>query len=347
MFCPKCGAQLGVGDYKCSNCKWSWGEIGNQERKSKKSSDNKKSKIPLLIISVFIITIVSIVAVIYTKSDYYKIQQSARLITKGDYISAINLIKNIQSNEGDVIRNFINVEKSAKEFLSVTESTDINKSIIAYQKFSTLLETFDLDNSGLDLPEKLRDKYFCYLYAFLCLDDITKDTSNEFYMSLYDAQIVIMNDVVLKQGGTFTINEIKDRNVTSLNAVKILDEYFFEINKIKIADYGTSQYCHTNKINDEIWINISPFLSDMLNSLINECKSHITTSENFIGQYSSQYTLNEKIYMVGSQPYYEADIHRSLNPINSYNDIKQNRDLIIKYIQVEMMYYLISGNIPY
>lgn len=346
MFCPKCGAQLEEGDYKCLKCDWTWEQIENRERKSDKLSNNKKRKKILLIISIFIM-IVGIVAIIYTNSDYYKIQQSARLINKGDYVSAIDLIKNIQNKDGDVIRNFIDVEKSAKEFLSVIENNDINKSIIAYQKLYSSLETFNLDNSGLDLPEKLREKYFCYLYAFMCLEDITADTSNEFYMSLYDAQLVIMNDVVLKQGNPFTINEVKDRNTTSSNAVKILDKYFFESNKIKIADYGTSQHCHTNKINDEIGIKISSFLSDMLSSMINECKSHITTSENFIEEYSTKYTLNEKIYMVDSQPYYEVDIHRSLNPIDSYNDIKQNRDLIIKYIQVEMMYYLISGNTPY
>ena len=348
MFCPKCGAQLGEGDYKCLKCNWSWEEIENHERKSEKLGDNKKSKIRLLIFSFFIIMIVGIVFIIYTNSNYYKIQQSARLISKGDYVSAIDLIKSIQNKDGDVIRNFINVEKSAKEFLSVTESNDINKSIIAYQKFSSALKTFDLDDSGLDLPKKLSDKYFCYLYAFMCLEDITEDTSNEFYMSLYDAQLVIMNDVVLKKGEPFTLKEVKDRNKTSSNAVKILEKYFFESNKIQIPDYGTSQHCHANIINnDEIAVNISSSLLDMISSLINECKSHIATSENFIEEYSSEYTLNEKIYKVDSQPYYEVDIHRSLNPINSYNDINQNRDLIIKYVQVEMMYYLISGNTPY
>ncbi len=347
MFCPKCGTQLEEGDYKCLKCNWTWEQVENCEIKSKKQNDNKKSKIRLLIISIFIIMIVGIVVIFYTNSDYYKIQKCARLIDKGDYISAIDLIKNIQNKDGDVIRNFIDVEKSAKEFLSATESNDINKSIVAYQKFSSALETFDLDNSGLDLPEKLMDKYFCYLYAFMCLEDITEDTDNEFYMSLYDAQLVIMNDVVLKQGKPFTINEVENKKTTSTNAVEILDKYFFESNKIKMADYGTSQHCHTYEINDEIGVNISPFLSDMLSSLVDECKSHITTSENFIEQYSSEYTFNEKIYMVNSQPNYEVDIHSSLNPINSYSDIKQNRNLIIKYIQVEMMYYLISGNVPY
>ncbi len=345
MFCPKCGTRLEEGDYKCSKCNWTWEQIEIRDRK--KLSNNKKSKIRLLIIFLFIIMILGIGVTIYTNSNYYKIQRSANLINKGDYVSAIDLIKNIQNKDGDVIRGFIDVEKSAKEFLSVTKSNDINKSIIAYQKFSSSLETFNLEDSGLDLPKKLREKYFCYLYAFLSLEDITEDTSNEFYMSLYDVQLVIMNDVILKQGNPFTINEVKDRNTTSSNALEILDKYLSVSNKIKIADYGTSQHCHTCKIGDEIGINISSSLSDMLNSLINECKSNITTSENFIKQYSAQHTLNEKIYMVDSQPYYEVDIHKSLNPINSYNDIKQNRDLIIKYIQVEMLYYLISGNTAY
>jgi len=346
MFCPNCGTQLDAGDYKCLKCDWTWEQVESHEKTVKKSNTNLKRN--LLIMSFFIIIIVATLFIIYINSDSYKIQKSINLIDKGEYVSAISAIKNLPTEQRDIIINFIEVEKTVKEFLIVTEKNNMNNSFVAFQKFYSAFEDFNSNNSGNDLPQKLSDRFFCYLYACMAIrDDIIENT--EFYTALYDIQLAMMNDVFINQEGfTLTLYKLKEQTNKSIKASGLLEKYFLKSNKIKLTDYGVSDHCYTNKINDNyIEIPLSSFLSDILDSFINKCNSSISSNLNFINKYSSKYSLYEEFRQESSQQYYEVDIHKNLNPINLYIDIETNRDLIVNYLKIELFYYFITGNIPY
>ncbi|MBQ8164236.1 MAG: zinc ribbon domain-containing protein [Clostridia bacterium] len=332
--------------------------------------DNNKSKVDnklvkRIVIFVVVVAVIACIPVIcnkiYESTDSYKIKEASELIYNGNCSSGIEKISDIYTPQAIAIKNFAEVENSRRSFFDFYYKNfeDFTGSCKAYALFEKKLDEFDESTDYNYLPENLLQRYKNYRTAF----DFISDSTAEVYADLHDIQLVMLNEVARnnssKGGSTFKLSELQANIDKSKAASERLEEFFnvspvdhhkdiewaeplfmvFADATVDVNDYNVEAYCEvsqatTNSGESYSYISVG---YDLINELICNCRDEMVTSQKMIDKSLKEFDLDDDLYMVSPEENYSSFISNDLNNIKDKNDIMENRDKIVGYLEITML----------